>query len=824
VSSFAAQTINQKMNMSTAKLITFLLCIISVFPGSASAQGTSATISGRVIQAADNAALPDALVSLQGTSFGASTNDQGSFSITGLPAGKYTLIVKLIGYEGQQYSISLKEGQSITRTFRLASSQHHLESVEVFGVRNKQPEKLDAITRLPLKPSDQIQSISIVSDRLIQQQGALTITDATRNVPGVYTYATYGNMRQSISSRGFRGIPVLKNGVRVHSDFRGQGFTTDLEGVESIQVLKGANAITMGTAGDLGAPGGIVNIVTKTPKFHSGGYASLRVGSFGQVRPSFDVYGPLNASKTIAFRLNGVYERADGYRAGESLEKFYVNPSIEWRPDEKTSFVAEFDYLNDSRTPDAGTVNLSTTENEIYDLPFDRNLGWNSNRAITKNTTFALRFKRELNDKLYIRAAFFNSFLDADAVTTTLAQFTNKTGEYTRPANFVQRAINHNGSRTDKNNVLQLDLVGKDVETGFLKHTFQVGFDYRSVSLNERTYKARIIDTVDIFQRINNKLPDSISEFAAPTEVASNDVAIGLMAQDVITVTNWAKVFLGARFSSTQSTPVNGAGTERTSTINPLAGLMVSPVRNINLFASYTNSTNPRSASYVDKEGNTLGSERIDQVEAGLKSDWLNNRLRFNVTFYKINNRNMNIRAVETDPSGVIIQLPYYFKGGNDERKGVEVELAGRVLPDLEVIAGYAFIDAEYKEHTTFVPGSKPNNTPDYTANLWVNYAPREGALSGFSIGAGAYHISGRPNNDWTQKGVDFHAIVPGKAPWNMKPYTTVNAQIGYRYKAYELRVIANNLLDEVGYNAYRTSFINRIDPRNFAAIISYRF
>ncbi len=788
------------------------------------AVGQEASFKGRVVSDQDNQPLPSTTITLEGTSYGAAADDQGAFLIEGIPAGRYKAVIKLMGYETQTQELSLGEGQTVERVYRLASEARYLESVEVFGVRDKQPEKLDAITRLPLKPSEQIQSISVVSEKLIQQQGALTVADATRNVPGVYIYATYGNMRESISSRGFRGIPVLKNGVRVHSDFRGQGFVTDLEGVESIQVLKGANAITMGTAGDLGAPGGIVNIVTKTPKFHQGGYASLRVGSFGQVRPSFDVYGPMNASKTLAFRLNGVYESSGSYREGVSLEKFYINPSLEWRPDDKTSFIFEMDYLNDSRTPDAGTINLSRTENEIYELPFSRNLGWENNRAISRNLTYTARFKRELNDKLYIRAAWFNSSLDADAVTTTLTQFSSKSGEFTMTPNMVQRSINHNGSRTDKNMVLQLDLVGKDVETGFLKHTFQTGIDFRSVNLAQRSYKPIIVDTVDVFGPVNNKLPADIEGFAAPAEVKSNDVAIGVMAQDVITVTSWSKLFLGARFSSTQSTAVDGTGTERTTAINPLVGVMISPVKQINLFASYTNSTNPRSASYIDKDGNTLGSERIDQLEAGFKSSWLHNRLRFNVTAYQINNRNMNIRAVEVDPSGVVIQLPYYFKGGNDERKGVEVELAGRILPELELIAGYAYIDARYKEHTTFVQNSKPNNTPDFTANFWINYAPRTGKLKGLSIGAGAYHISERPNNDWTQSGVDFHAIVPGAAPWYMKAYTTFNAQVGYTYNAYSIRLIANNITDAVGYNAYRTSFINRIDPRNFAAIISYRF
>src|SRR5690606_26429754 len=183
-----------------------------------------------------------------------------------------------------------------------------LDEVEVFGSRYKRPDKIEALTRLPLAPYEQIQSISIISDKLIAQQGNLTIADATKNVPGVYTFATYGNKRESMSSRGFRGIPILKNGVRVHSDFRGTGILTDMQGVDNIQVLKGAASVTQGVATDLGSPGGVINIVTKTPKYYFGGEITTRVGSYGQVRPTFDIFGPVNDSETVAFRLNGAFE------------------------------------------------------------------------------------------------------------------------------------------------------------------------------------------------------------------------------------------------------------------------------------------------------------------------------------------------------------------------------------------------------------------------------------------------------------------------------------------------------------------------------------
>ena len=84
-----------------------------------------------------------------------------------------------------------------------------------------------------------------------------------------------------MGSRGYRGIPILKNGVRVNSDFRGTGILTDAAGIDNIQVLKGVAAITQGVATDIGSPGGVINIVTKSPKFYSGGNVSFRTGSWG---------------------------------------------------------------------------------------------------------------------------------------------------------------------------------------------------------------------------------------------------------------------------------------------------------------------------------------------------------------------------------------------------------------------------------------------------------------------------------------------------------------------------------------------------------------
>ena len=170
------------------------------------------------------------------------------------------------------------------------------------------------------------------------------------------------------------------------------------------------------------------------------------------------------------------------------------------------------------------------------------------------------------------------------------------------------------------------------------------------------------------------------------------------------------------------------------------------------------------------------------------------------------------------------IETGYYQKGGNDQRQGMEIEFTGRLLENLELIAGYSYIDAQYKDHTSFVYGSAPLNTPKHTFNIYANYGFKN-ALEGLHIGAGVYYTGKRPINDWSSGAITHEGIVPGQKPFNVDAYTEVNAQIGYHVNEHwNLRFIANNLFDNVGYNAYRTRFINQTTPRNFAVSVDYNF
>ncbi|MGB3801060.1 MAG: TonB-dependent receptor, partial [Lewinella sp.] len=454
-----------------AKNALLLLIILTGLP----LASQTYTLSGTVTSDGDPVAY--ATVWLESLDRGTSAGADGRFEIADLEPGDYQIVFSAVGFRPNQREVSVVD-RDVTFGVQLTEGSD-LSQIEVFGARFQHPDKIEALTRLPLETYEQIQSISVISEKVIEQQGALTISDAVKNVPGVYTFATYGNRTESISSRGFRGIPMLKNGVRVHSDFRGQGFLTDMQGVDNIQVLKGAASITQGVATDLGSPGGVVNIVTKTPRYDFGGQATLRAGSFGQARLTFDTYGPLNEAKNLAFRVNAAVERADSYREGISSQRFYINPSLEYRIDPKSALTLEMEYFDDSRTPDVGTVNLGENDvNAIYDLPYDQFLGFDHDRNVTRTVNYSLRFNRELTDRLSIRAAYFNSKLDFNGKGASLGSAIEDATGTTR-YNLRTRGYSLS-SREDRTSVVQLDLLGRDVQTGNITHTFQVGTDYRT--------------------------------------------------------------------------------------------------------------------------------------------------------------------------------------------------------------------------------------------------------------------------------------------------------------------------------------------------------
>ncbi|AKH93360.1 TonB-dependent siderophore receptor [Elizabethkingia anophelis] len=720
------------------------------------------------------------------------------------------------------------------KTDTLSSKDKEIEQVELFGERKKQPEGLEVITRLPLKTRDQIQSISVISYKAIETLGGLSLIDVAKNVPGVTLFSSYGGGSESMSIRGYRGVPVLKNGVLLDSDFRTAGMITDMQGVESIQVIKGSAAVTQGIGDGLGAAGGVINVVTKRPQFVNRTNVGFRYGSWDFYRPTVDFQRVLDNEGKVAIRFNGAYQKNNSFRSHVQGERIYVNPSITFRPDKMTNITVEMDYMNDRRTPDRGTVNLAAGDTEaLYTMPKGKFLGFAEDRAKTETYNFMTSVDRKINDKFKVRAAFINSVSNTDTQAMSIAPNGKNWNER-------KRSYGKNMGE-DVNKVFQFDFIGQDVQTGFIKHTFQVGFDWKETTVTTTSFDVyknagdlnqkkpvntnNPIDIINVLGDISNTLPYNLIFNKTATGIVKTPT-MGLMAQDVMAFGRYVKAHLGVRYSR-----LNGSTKNDVSTWNPSFGLIISPLENVNVFGSYTTTTSLRSANNILQSGGFVGPSKTAQWEGGIKSDWFNEKLRFNVTLFDIKTDNLAYQILDSnynpvrDPNN----NPLYGLAGNLRRKGIEVELIGRILPNLQIMSGWAYLDAQYKDSPAYVNGSAPMNSPKHTANAWLNYRFNQGILDGLDVGAGIYYVGKRPVDEWTQKTFTAghaNSVQPGVRPFDMPEYTTVDAQVGYALKnGVGVRVFFNNIFDRVGYSSYfRGGYIDQIQPRNFAVQLNYKF
>ncbi|MFV0216706.1 TonB-dependent receptor [Empedobacter falsenii] len=709
-----------------------------------------------------------------------------------------------------------------------------LQEVEIFGDRNKNQRGLETITRFPGSPQDQLQSISIISEKLIEDQGALTITEAARNVPGVTLFGSYGGNRESMSIRGYRGTPVLKNGIRMDSDFRTSSGVVDMQGVESLQVIRGAAAITQGMANGLGSAGGVINVITKTPRYINAGNLGLRVGSWNQIRTTFDVQRVLTENKNLAVRINGAYEQADSFRDVINKNRLYINPSIGWKIDDKTEFVAEFDYFNGESTPDRGTFNTKDiTENGLINFG-SRFLGYDIDNEEMKTFSYSARITRQLTDKINVRAAYMANTYERDQIASTLTAVKGSGNGHLR-----DRGLGRS-FKDDRNSTLQIDVMGKDFMFGKFKWSWQVGYDLSSTRTDSRTsannYRDEngkiVVDTND--KEINPLLNlDRISAYEANTNHIDLDAnqldalrlgksemskmtSYGFMTQQRISYADFVTLVASARYSY--------ANDYKDSAIDPMIGLMVSPTKNINIYGTYATTTSLRSAARKMIDGTTAGASSTDQFEAGIKTSWFNDRFRANVNYFNMNEDNLTYQYY--DP---ITNAPtnFYDYAGSLRREGLELEVTGRPLPNVQVLLGYSYTDVGYKNSPAYVEGSRPMNSPYSTANAWVQYKFQKTNTFADCLGVslGVYYVGSRPVNDQATTRDSHGNVINGQAPFLMPEYTTLNAQVGYSMKRFDFRLFFNNITDEIGYNSYyRGGYINQIDPFNMAAQVVFKF
>ncbi|NML58922.1 TonB-dependent siderophore receptor [Chryseobacterium cheonjiense] len=696
------------------------------------------------------------------------------------------------------------------------------------------------------------QPIAIVTHEIIEQQQAKQLSDVLQNVNGIYVTSSRGNSQDSFGGRGFilGNDNIFKNGSRINS-----GIFPEVSGLERVEVLKGANAMLYGNT----AAGGVINMITKKPKFNFGGSVGMNAGSWNSYKPMVDIYGPL--SKNIAFRVNGTYEYAESFRDVVQSEKYYFNPSFLFNLSDRSQLIVEADYLKNDFTPDFGIGSITKQDGLTYEmnnlLPRNAFLGtdWQFQNVeqVSTNTTFNHQFNERWS--LNATASYQNYTKDYFSTERVQWGYVSNRLSWKRPLNRTYNEQNYTSAQVNLNG---------EFFTGKINHKVLFGADADYGAADSYTYynptNNLAYGNSYLYGTNGNSngtlyLDDPSSWASGSTPDAQrleknriNTRRIGVYAQDFMSLTKQFKVIAGLRWSYIENMPTintkfktskNGVvdpnSTESKNLVNntsssdqaisPKVGLVYAPNDNLSVFATYTNSFVANTGRLRNDEA--LTPTNIDQYEVGAKKNLWNNALAINLTVYQILYRNyyqvaLNDAGQQLDPNGLIKDF-----AGKMRSRGVELDITGNPTENLSIIGGFSYNNSVYldtPEAFGYVENQRLVRTPATTANAsifykFTNYIP------GLKVGASVYYIGDRLAgwND-TKTGSNSLASRNGISRiFELKDYTTVSLSVGYEWKKFMIQGRVGNLFDVVNYNVHENYSVNPITPRNYYFTLTYK-
>lgn len=678
---------------------------------------------------------------------------------------------------------------------------------EVIITANQQKNPVN-VGKAGIKPMDLPQATSLINQTTIQNQQIATITDLLKNVNGVYIMGTTGGYQEEIASRGsaLTSSNTFKNGVRYFS-----GMKTEFSGIEKAEFLKGSTAILFGNV----APGGILNLVTKKPKFDFGGEIGIAYGSFDAVKPTFDLYGGLNKSKTMAFRIDGSYSKANSFRNDISSENYYFNPSFLAKLSKKTQLLIEGDFLKNKTTPDfgAGIINY-----QIVDIPRDQFLGVSWGYFDAKQSSATATLTHKFNDNWDMNYISGLRFYDTDLFTNSRPNASGGTiqanGNWTRS---IQRS-----EVKDNYYIQQLDLKGK-FTTGKIEHQILFGADSETYKTKTTAYTVKTnYDTINIFQEYNSTNEPTIPTLPQATLTTAPVNRFGIYTQDLISLNKYIKLLAGVRYSYqdtksdvlTYSTNTIASTRNYDQAFSPRLGLIYQPSVNHSIFTSYSNSFQVNTGT--DINGAALKPSIIDQYEIGVKNKLFEERLFVNITAYQISNENLAQTSLENGNTNTNIKE----LAGATRTQGVELDLISNPLKGLSIIAGYSFSETKYTKSNTYIVGSQLKYNPKNTANLSFNYKFENGKFKGLNFGLINTYFGNRFAGRSTRVTVDndIYKLIA------VSDYIQVDATMAYAHKKWALRAKLSNIFNELNYNIHDDNSLNPIAPRNYSFSLNYTF
>ena len=771
----------------------------------------SVSFNGKVTNS-QSVPIAGSTVYLLNTNRGTATDDKGNFTIKNLLPGKYTAQISAIGYATTNMQVNVN-GSMGTVDIGLEDESRQLDAVLVSAQKTE-----ESLQQVPF-------SISALSARQVQQYRLWNIRELTAIVPNLYS-ANSGDERNVTSIRGIattsydQAVATYIDGV---NQFGLDTYIPQLLDVERIEVLRGPQ----GTLYGRNAMGGVINIITRQPTNTTSGFAEVSVGNFNTQRYSIGLRTPIIKNRLFAGGTL-MFNKRDG---------FYTNQFNDASYDQQKSIT--------------GNYYLKFIASEQWSLSL--NAKHNDNR---NNGPFPLAFPMSSIDEFLEEGHVLNQNATSKMIDNTFNSsltasyagrsfnFSSQTAYqsnhryYTLPldGDFAPidgiTIINNYGDDWNKVKVWtqEFKLSSPATNTSALKWTAGTYFFHQDNPVKQATHFGQDAAFVD------PNIP--FTDFSNIITNKGRSTGIALYGQGTWSVTEKLNIIGGLRYDyerkkygilgefkmdsdpdPTVITPDTSA-TANFNAFSPKLGVAYEINAHSNVFASYSRGYRAGGFTQLSADPSqpplySYKPEYSNNIEVGIKNNFLNNRLRLNMAFFLTQVTDVQVPTLVLPGAYTVTR-----NAGKLSSKGVELELATTPAKGLELEYNFGFTDAEYKDlklsqggASVDLAGKKQVFTPDITSMLAAQYS--------FDLGT-KHNLKLVARGEWMQLGEQYFDLSNNIS---QDAYSLLNARFGISSRLGELMFWGRNLGDKryISY-AYDFGAIHIGNPRTYGVTLRARF
>lgn len=666
-------------------------------------------------------------------------------------------------------------------------------------------------SKLPMDRKELASSLSILNSSAITDRNAVILTDVVAYVVGATA------SQNSVNGFSFRGFPNTGSYTQ-NIQFDGlMGATLKKGGssasnVDSLEFLKGPNGVLYGQMN----PGGLLNIVTKSPKEIQETNVRVTVGtfagkfsSFGEDHVetvSFDTTGPVPLVKNLYYRLVVDTGHSPSSRPGNWNNALSIYPALTYKWSRDTHLTVKGEISEDFRRQDDSIIPIFTNNTAFgptatyVTAPLDTVYNDTKDKATDRGSAISLKFQTMIATDWVFRLQG-RSVWHLDVVrefTVNNANTFNPTSTFARPTSTLRRQYNYvkNGHRYNfvDANIYRIFTSGK------IKQTVLLGTGGGAEFFGNSRLAFGPNQTVAQAIALTNPVIDQFDYPTAPIGVTNQVTwqgALGAYISDQIKIGDKLNLSLGIRRDRQRVHGQNTLNPALTTFAAELKantrqlGAVYAITPQISAYGSWSESIKPQVNIAYDVNGNSrFPPETGEQYEGGLKFSTPSRNVNITLATYEITRTNVVVPSgtnFTTAVGSAQVGQAISRLDGKQTSKGTELEVQWQPIPNWQLQAGYAYSKAIIAASTRNPAsvGLDLANAPRKSASFWTRYNVPTGDLKGLGVGTGLVYVGQAWAGDPTTT-----------VYYRLASWSRVDSSIYYKWNRYNVALNIQNLLD----------------------------